>query len=62
MHSCGIRTGEARVLLTEQVDLHAGHIDIINSKGNRSRRLPVTGQISDQLVRGLAAMTGRPLE
>lgn len=28
----------------------------------RDRRLPVTGQISDQLVRELAAMTGRPLE
>jgi integrase len=50
MHSCGIRTGEARALLTEQVDLHAGHIDIINSKGNRSRRLPVTGQVIDVLT------------
>lgn len=28
----------------------------------RDRRLPVTGQISDRLVRELAAMTGRPLE
>jgi integrase len=50
MHSCGIRTGEARALLTEQVDPHAGHIDIINSKGNRSRRLPVTGQVIDVLT------------
>lgn len=50
MHSCGIRTGEARALLTEQVDLHAGHIDIISSKGNRSRRLPVTGQVVDVLT------------
>jgi peptidoglycan hydrolase-like protein with peptidoglycan-binding domain len=31
-------------------------------KFERDRRLPVTGQISDQLVRELAAMTGRPLE
>ena len=50
MHSCGIRTGEARALLTEQVDLHAGHLDIIGSKGNRSRRLPVTGQVIDVLT------------
>jgi integrase len=50
MHSCGIRTGEARALLTEQVDLRAGHIDIISSKGNRSRRLPVTGQVIDVLT------------
>ena len=31
-------------------------------KFERDRRLPVTGQISDQLVRELAAVTGRPLE
>jgi peptidoglycan hydrolase-like protein with peptidoglycan-binding domain len=28
----------------------------------RARRRPVTGQVSEQLVRELAAMTGRPLE
>jgi peptidoglycan hydrolase-like protein with peptidoglycan-binding domain len=28
----------------------------------RARKRPVTGQITDQLVRDLAAMTGRPLE
>lgn len=31
-------------------------------KFERDRRLPVTGQISDRVVRELAAMTGRPLE
>jgi peptidoglycan hydrolase-like protein with peptidoglycan-binding domain len=31
-------------------------------KFERDRRLPVTGQISDQLMRELAAMTGRPLD
>ena len=31
-------------------------------KFERDRRLPVTGQISERLVRELAAMTGRPLE
>ena len=31
-------------------------------KFERDRRLPVTGQISDRLLRELAAMTGRPLE
>jgi peptidoglycan hydrolase-like protein with peptidoglycan-binding domain len=31
-------------------------------KFERDRRLPVTGQISDQLVRELSAMTGRPLD
>lgn len=31
-------------------------------KFERDRRMPVTGQISDQFVRELASMTGRPLE
>jgi peptidoglycan hydrolase-like protein with peptidoglycan-binding domain len=31
-------------------------------KFERDHRLPVTGQISDRLVRELAGMTGRPLE
>ncbi|HEX5509087.1 MAG TPA: peptidoglycan-binding domain-containing protein [Pseudolabrys sp.] len=31
-------------------------------KFERDRRLPITGKISDQLVRELAAVTGRPLE
>lgn len=28
----------------------------------RARKRPVTGQINEQLVRDLAALTGRPLE
>jgi peptidoglycan hydrolase-like protein with peptidoglycan-binding domain len=31
-------------------------------KFERERKLPITGQISDRLVRELAAMTGRPLD
>lgn len=31
-------------------------------KFERDRRLPVTGQVSDRVVRELAAVTGRPLE
>jgi integrase len=50
MHSCGIRTGEARALLTEQVDLYRGVIDVIWSKGNRSRRLPLTSEVVDVLT------------
>jgi len=45
MHSCGIRTGEARELLRQNVDLHTGHVTIVESKGNRSRRLPVTSDV-----------------
>jgi len=31
-------------------------------KFERDRKLPITGQASDRVVRELAAMTGRPLE
>ena len=50
MHSCGIRTGEARTLRAEEVDLDGRHLDIIGAKGNRSRRLPVTEQVADVLA------------
>ena len=46
MHSCGLRTGETRALQTAQVDLDYENIDIVWSKGNRSRRLPVTAQVA----------------
>lgn len=45
MHCCGIRTGEARALTTQDVDLRGGRIDIVSSKGERSRRLPVTEEV-----------------
>ena len=31
-------------------------------KFERERKLPITGQASDRVVREIAAMTGRPLE
>jgi integrase len=45
MHSCGLRTGETRGLLREHVRLGDGHLDIVSSKGNRSRRLPLTREV-----------------
>lgn len=50
MHSCGLRTGEARNLRTEQVDLPGRHIDVVWSKGRRSRRLPITDDVADILA------------
>lgn len=49
MHSCGLRSGEVRSLPTEHVDLHNGHIDIAWSKGNRSRRLPLSNEVTEVL-------------
>jgi len=50
MHSCGIRTGEARALLVEHVDLPGRHVEVVLSKGNRSRRLPLTGEVAEVLA------------
>ncbi len=47
---CGLRTGEARLLATEDAHLRDGHIDIVCSKGNRSRRLPLSGELTDLLA------------
>ncbi|MGO1385125.1 MAG: tyrosine-type recombinase/integrase [Arachnia sp.] len=50
MHSCGLRTGETRLLKTDLVDLDGGHIEVLSSKGRRSRRLPLTGPVIDVLA------------
>ena len=50
MHSCGLRTCETRRLQPRDVDLDKGEIDVLWSKGNRSRRLPITGQVIDVLA------------
>lgn len=50
MHSCGLRTGEVRELVPEDVDLGARSIRIRWSKGNRSRLLPLTDQIVEVLA------------
>jgi len=42
LYCCGLRTGEARTLRANDVDLQHGLIDIINSKGHRSRRIPIS--------------------
>ena len=59
MHSCGMRTGEVRLLSPEAVDLREGHIDVLWSKGNRSRRLPLTGQGRHRGLGGLRAGIGQ---
>lgn len=46
MHCCGIRTGEARALAREDVDLGNRQITIIASKAGRSRRLPLTSEVT----------------
>ena len=50
MHSCGPRAGETRLLPTDRVDLREGRIDVLWSKGNRSCRLPLIGQVIEVLT------------
>lgn len=50
MHCCGLRTGETRLLDCDHVNLDEGRIDVVWSKGNRSRRLPLSGQVVEILV------------
>ncbi len=50
MHSCGLRTGETRLLRPEHVHLRDGNLDVVSSKGNRSRRLPLTGDVTEVLA------------
>ena len=50
MHSCGLRAGETRALQAGHVNVDDGHVDVVWSKGNRSRRLPVTTQVAGVLA------------
>lgn len=45
MHCCGLRTGETRLLRPEDVHLRDRTLDVVDSKGNRSRRLPLTAEV-----------------
>jgi integrase len=40
-----MRTGEVRLLSPDCVDLGEGHVDVLWSKGSRSRRLPLSGDV-----------------
>src|SRR5256885_9516718 len=44
MHCCGLRTGETRLLRPEHVHLRDRTLDVVSSKGNRSRRLTATAE------------------
>lgn len=59
MHSCGIRTGEARGLLAEHVDQTGRRLDVMWSKGRRSRRLPIAGDVTEILAEADGASRSR---
>ncbi len=51
MQACGLRTCEARRLRVCDVDYDAPSIDVMWSKGNRSRRLSVTDEVIEMMGR-----------
>jgi integrase len=50
MHSMGLRTCEVMRLDTGNINLGSGYIDILWSKGSRSRRLPINDEITKLLA------------
>lgn len=50
MYSCGLRTCEVRRLAVGDVDSDKGVIDILWSKGSRSRRLPISEEVACMLA------------
>lgn len=42
VYCCGLRPSEARLLLTENVDLNRGILNIIESKGHKDRLVPMS--------------------
>jgi integrase len=50
MHSCGLRTGETRLLRPEHVHLRDRDLEVVSAKGNRSRRLPLTSEVTEVLA------------
>lgn len=50
LHCCGVRTSEARLLRTDDVNLFQGYADIINTKGGKCRRLFLSNELIELLV------------
>jgi integrase len=50
MYSCGLRTCEARKLARGDIDFDRRSIDIIWSKGNRSRRIFISEEVVEMLI------------
>ncbi|KNY30609.1 tyrosine-type recombinase/integrase [Pseudobacteroides cellulosolvens] len=50
LYCCGLRCKEARTLKTENVHLAENYIDILQSKGPKSRRLFISQELSDYLL------------
>ena len=50
LYCCGLRCKEARMLLCTDVHFEDGYLDIIQSKGTKSRRIFITNELQDYLA------------
>lgn len=51
LHCCGLRCKEARMLLYSDVHLEEGFLDILQSKGPKSRRIFISAELANYLTR-----------
>ena len=58
MYACGLRPGEVRRLRPADIRRDSLEIDVLESKGRRSRRLPVTGEVMEMVARCDARTSG----
>jgi len=59
IYCCGLRPGEARMILVENVNLVEGWIDIKGTKTYRDRRLPISKILQEELLNYDAVMKKR---
>lgn len=57
MYACGLRPAEARGLRRCDIRPDSLEIDVVNSKGGRSRRLSVTGEVMEMVLKSDAMTT-----
>ena len=50
LYCCGLRCKEARTLARRNVHLDEGYLDIIQSKGPKSRRVPISRELAEYLT------------
>ena len=50
IYCCGLRCKEARTLARRNVHLDEGYLDILQSKGPKSRRVPVSRELAEYLT------------
>lgn len=51
LYCCGLRCKETRVLARKDVHLDSRYLDILQSKGSKSRRIYISGELTDYLTR-----------